>query len=136
MRGASRHQWPFRLREKHPKSNNPLQKRGRRADIERRATGDFLTWVWIPKDSPTGGDVITLALCGRHARDEHENAGLWEYIRRFMQDGPDKSAQDQDHRQNALPCPGLGAPFKPPYRISGRWSRSRNSTASPFPRSS
>jgi hypothetical protein len=65
--------------------------------------------VWAPKDSPTG--VPTFALCGRHTHDEHENADLWEYIRRFMQDGPDELPKTETIGKMPWPWRALQATF-------------------------
>jgi len=52
-----------------------------------------LTLLWYPQDTPSG--LLELLSVGRINRTETEGRDTWEYIRRFMEDGPDSVPKER-----------------------------------------
>jgi hypothetical protein len=42
--------------------------------------------MWAAEDTPNG--LMEMLMCGRNSRDQTEVRDRWEYIRRFMENGP------------------------------------------------
>lgn len=65
--------------------------------------GMFLMLIWQPDDTPSG--LTESIMVGRSARSNSEIVNLWEFVRRYMEEGP-----------QAVPRPKLVGKFPWPWR--------------------
>jgi len=92
---------------------------------EASGIGASLMLLWNPPHSPRG--EIEMALVGRMARSNSEITNLWEFIRRYMEEGPEGLPEPQTIGKFPWPWRGLESAWSfiwPVWRIEGLdWAR-------------